>query len=69
MKKRSRDIELFEISQTEHKNIKADKIKTTDVNVLLNRVKLTEKIELKKKILYFSLLLLVVGLVGIFSLI
>ena len=69
MKKRSRDIELFEISQTKHKNIKADKIKTTDVNILLNRVKLTEKIELKKKILYFSLLLLVVGLVGIFSLI
>jgi len=69
MKKRSRDIELFEISQTKHKNIKTDNIKTTDVNILLNRVKLTEKIELKKKILYFSLLLLVVCLVGIFSLI
>ena len=53
----------------EHKGARSDKIKTTDINILLNRVKLTKKIEFKKKIIFLSLLLLTVGLVGIFSLI
>ena len=35
-------------------NIRLDKIKTTDVNILLNRVRLDKKKDLKKKI-YFSL--------------
>jgi len=69
MKKSSREINLFDISQMEHKGARSDKIKTTDINILLNRVKLTKKIEFKKKIIFLSLLLLTVGLVGIFSLI
>ena len=39
MKKRSREVNLLDISQIEHKSVRADKIKTTDVNILLNRVK------------------------------
>ena len=35
-------------------NITSDKIKTTNVNILLNRVRLDKKKNLKKKI-YFSL--------------
>jgi hypothetical protein len=69
MKKGSREINLFDKSQTEHKSVRSDKKKTTDINILLNRVKLTKKIEFKKKIIFLSLLLLLVGLVGIFSLI
>ena len=68
MKKKSREINLFDISRIEHKSIRSDKVRTTDINILLNRVRLTKKIEFKKKITYLSLLLLVVSFVGIFSL-
>jgi hypothetical protein len=69
MKKRSREVNLLDISQIEHRTDRADKIKTTDVNILLNRVKMTKKTELRKRIIFLSLLLLGVTLVGVFSLI
>ena len=68
MKKKSREINLFDISRIEHKSIRSDKVRTTDINILLNRVRLTKKIEFKKKITYLLILLLVVSFVGIFSL-
>ena len=69
MKKNNREINLFDISQTERKSIRSDKIRTTDINILLNRVRITKKTEFKKKITYLLLLILVLGFVGIFSLI
>ena len=69
MKKVNRTIDLLDISRTEHRSIRSDKIRTTDINILLNRVRLTKKKEFKKKITYLFILLLVVGLTGIFSLI
>jgi len=69
MKKRSREVNLLDISQIEHRSVRSDKIKTTDVNILLNRVRMTKKIELKKRIIFLSLLLLAITLVGVFSLI
>ena len=68
MKNDNRSINLFDISRTYHKSIRSDKIRTTDINILLNRARLTKKTEFKKKITYLCLLLLVVGLTGIFSL-
>ena len=67
MKKNSREINLFDISRTEHKSIRSDKIKTTDINILLNRVKMTQKTELKKRIIFISLLSLGVVLMGVFT--
>ena len=69
MKKNNREISLLDISKIEHKSIRSDKIRTTDVNILLNRVRLTKQTEFKKKITYISLLLLAVSFAGIFSLI
>ena len=69
MKKTSRQINLFDISKIENKSSRSDKIRTTDINILLNRVRITKKNEFKRKITYLSLTFLVVGLVGIFSLI
>ena len=69
MKKNNREISLFDISKIEHKSIRSDKIRTTDVNILLNRVRITKQTEFKKKITYISLLLLAVSFAGIFSLI
>ena len=68
MKKSEREINLFDISQTEYKSARSNKIKTTDVNVLLNRVRMTKKTELKKRIIFLALLLFGVTLVGVFTL-
>ena len=69
MNKKNRRINLFNISQIEHRSTRSDKIKTTDINILLNRVRLSKNVELKKKIIYFSFTLLIIVFVGIFSLI
>ena len=68
MKKSIREINILDISQTEHKSVRSDKIRTTDINILLNRVRLTKKTEFKKKVTYISLLLLIIIFVVIFSL-
>ena len=49
MRKNNREINLLDLSQTEYKSVRSNKIKTTDINILLNRVRMTKKIELKKK--------------------
>ena len=67
MKKSGREINLLDISQAEYRSARSNKIKTTDVNVLLNRVRMTKKSELKKRILFLTLLLLGVILVGVFT--
>ena len=68
MKKSIREINILDISQTEHKSVRSDKIRTTDINILLNRVRHTKKTEFKKKVTYLSLLLFIISFVGIFSL-
>ena len=49
------------------KNIKSEKIKTTNINILLNRVRLDRKKTLQKKILFIFVLASTVSLIGIFS--
>tara|TARA_X000000368_G_C22399201_1_gene436769 strand:+ start:157 stop:366 length:210 start_codon:yes stop_codon:yes gene_type:complete len=69
MKKNTRNINLLDISQIEKKSLINDRIKTTNINILLNRVKNTKKNEFKKKILYLSLLLIAIFTFTILSLI
>ena len=69
MRKSSQEVDLLDISENEYRSARNDKVKKADINILLNRVKLTKKNELKKRIIYLSLLLLSITLVGIFSLI
>ena len=69
MKRSDREINLLDISQTEYKSTRSNKIKTTDVNILLNRVRTTKKAELRKRIIFLALLLFSVILVGVFTLI
>ena len=64
MPKNNREINLFDISQIKNRNKRSDKIKTTNINILLNRVNITRKTEFKKKIIFFSFLILGVSLVG-----
>ena len=56
MKKNDQDAVLFNSDSTSNKNLEIDKIKTTNVNILLNRVRLNQKRTLKKRIV-FSIIL------------
>jgi len=56
VKKNDQDTSLFNTDIARNKDFKIDKIKTTNVNILLNRVRLDKKRTLKKRIV-FSIIL------------
>ena len=56
MKKNDQDTSLFNNDIAPNKDFEVDKIKTTNVNILLNRVRLDQKRTLKKRIV-FSIIL------------
>ena len=58
---------LFDENPVANQNLPIEKIKTTNVNILLNRVKLDEKKDFKKKIVFVSIMMSVLLGVGIFS--
>ena len=58
----------YNSDKTISKKLSIDSIKTTDINILLNRVKLSRKKDLRKKIIFLSLLVLSLGIIGIFTL-
>ncbi len=56
MKKNNQDTSLFNTDIATNKDFEVDKIKTTNVNILLNRVRLDQRRILKKRI-GFSIIL------------
>ena len=60
---------LFDENPVANQNLPIEKIKTTNVNILLNRVKLDEKKDFKKKIAFVSIMMSVLLGFGIFSVI
>jgi hypothetical protein len=56
VKKNDQDTSLFNTDIATNKDFEVDKIKTTNVNILLNRVRLDQKRTLKKRIV-FSIIL------------
>ena len=56
MKKNNQDNTLFDSNNVSNKALETNRIKTTNVNVLLNRVRLDQKRTLKKRIV-FSIIL------------
>ena len=59
------NLDIKELSQ--HK--KVEKKISVDINKLLNRVKIDKKSEIKKKFIFFSIAILLLGLMGTFLLI
>ena len=51
MKKNDQDTSLFNSDIASNKDLEIDRIKTTNVNILLNRVRLDQKKTLKKRII------------------
>ena len=64
MKKNDQNIILSNPNNASNKGVEFDKIKTTNVNILLNRVRLDQKRALKKRI-FFSIIL--AGLVSLLA--
>ena len=62
MQKCDEDIKLLSTDSSLKKNVSLDEIKTTNVNILLNRVRIEKKNDVKKKI-FFSFLMLTLILV------
>jgi len=66
VKKTAKDTSLFETDQRIDKNINEDKVKTTNVNILLNRVRLDKKRTLKKKIIYSLIVISIISTLSIY---
>ncbi len=69
MKKNDQDITLSNSDNASSKDFETDKIKTTNVNILLNRVRLDKKRTLKKRIILVLILATMVSSLAIFFII
>ena len=69
MKKNDQDTSLFNTDIASNKDIEVDKIKTTNVNILLNRVRLDQKRTLKKRIAFSIILAGLISLLAIYFII
>ena len=69
MKKSSQDTITFNTNLDTKQNLIVGKNKTTNVNILLNRVRLDKKRDFKKKIVFLSSLLLIISVVSYFVLV
>ena len=65
MKKSDDDIKLFSTDASLKTNVSLDEIKTTNVNILLNRVRIEKKNDFKKKILFSLLMVTVISVISI----
>ncbi len=69
MKKNDQDTSLFNTDIARNKDFEVDKIKTTNVNILLNRVRLDKKRTLKKRIVFSIILAGLVSSLAIYFII
>ena len=69
MKKNDLDNTLFNPDISSNKDLEIDKIKTTNVNILLNRVRIDQKRTLKKRILFSIILAGLVSSLAIYFII
>ena len=69
MKKNDQDKSLSSTGISRNKDFEVDKIKTTNVNILLNRVRLDQKRTLKKRIVFSIILAGLVSSLAIYFII
>ena len=65
MQKNRSDIKLFSTDSSLKTDVSLDEIKTTNVNILLNRVRIEKKNDFKKKILFSFLMVTVISVISI----
>ena len=64
MKKINQNSSTLNTDYNQNKNLEIDKIKTTNVNILLNRVRQDKKKDIKKKFFLTSLIFLILLLIS-----
>mgnify|MGYP001281864873 CR=1 FL=1 len=69
MKKVTQNINVSEKDIEANKNLEIDKIKTTNVNILLNRVRIDRKRALKKRIVFTAILISIVSSLAMYFII
>ena len=69
MKKVTQKINVSEKDIEPNKNLEIDKIKTTNVNILLNRVRIDRKRALKKRIVFTAILISIVSSLAMYFII
>ena len=65
MQKNEDDIKLYSADSSLKTDVSLDEIKTTNVNILLNRVRIKKKNDFKKKILFSFLMVIVISVISI----
>ena len=65
MQKSNDDIKSFSTDSSLKTNVSLDEIKTTNVNILLNRVRIEKKNDFKRKILFSFLIVTVISIISI----
>ena len=65
MHKNEDDIKLYSADSSLKTDVSLDEIKTTNVNILLNRVRIEKKNDFKKKILFSFLMVTVISVISI----
>ena len=65
MRKSDEDIKLSITDSSLKTDVSLDEIKTTNVNILLNRVRIEKKNDFKKKILFSFLMVTVISIISI----
>ena len=65
MQKNRDDIKLYSADSSLKTDVSLDEIKTTNVNILLNRVRIEKKNDFKKKILFSFLMVTVISVISI----
>jgi hypothetical protein len=69
VKKSDQETKILNSDISSTKDIEVDKIKTTNVNILLNRVRLDKKRTLKKRILFSLILATMVSSLAVYFII
>tara|TARA_B100001057_G_scaffold479989_1_gene552310 strand:- start:1084 stop:1293 length:210 start_codon:yes stop_codon:yes gene_type:complete len=69
MKKSSQDIKLSNADISTNNDFDINRVKTTNVNILLNRVRLDKKKSFRKKIFFLSMSVTIVSTIVIFLII
>ena len=69
MKKEDQDIKLLDSDISSNKDFKKDSYKTTNVNILLNRVRLDKKRSFKKRIIISFFLVTIIAALTVYFII
>ena len=67
MNKNKRHINMLDMSRITSYKGRVDQIKTTNINILLNKVRQNKRKDFKKRFIYITLLVFLISLASLFA--